>query len=293
MQNSTKQTSSTLNPQSSSLRYRLGVFDSGLGGLTIVKALLESLSDTTIYYVADTAHAPYGSKTTQKIIEYSLVITQYLIDTYDIDALVVACNTATIAAIKTLREKFPSLVIIGTEPAIKPACKLTKTKTIGVMATKATLQGEKYNKLSSKLQDEYGVKVIQRACVGLVEQIEAGQIDTVKTNNMLREWLEPMLEANVDAIVLGCTHYPLVSKEILKIMTNNPILIDSAKAIASRVKELLGIKPSIKGKDNYIVIIPTGDIEVDMVNVALDGTEGTPIQIIKINRDNTLEKVKK
>jgi glutamate racemase len=289
MQSNTKQTSSTLHSPLSISKHRLGVFDSGLGGLTIVKALLESLSDTIIYYVADTAHAPYGSKTTQEIIDYSVEITQYLIDTYDIDALVVACNTATIASIKTLREKFPSLIIIGTEPAIKPACKLTQTKTIGVMATKATLQGEKYQTLASKLKDEYKVEVIQKACIGLVEQIEAGQIDAAKTNNMLREWLEPMLEANVDVIVLGCTHYPLVSKEILKIMTNNPILIDSAKAIASRVKELLDIKPSINGKDNYIVIIPTGDIEVDMVNVALDGTRG----IIKINRDNTLEKVKK
>jgi len=270
MQNSTKQTSSTLNPQSSSLRYRLGVFDSGLGGLTIVKALLESLSDTTIYYVADTAHAPYGSKTTQKIIEYSLVITQYLIDTYDIDALVVACNTATIASIKTLREKFPSLIIIGTEPAIKPACKISTTKTIGVMATKATLQGEKYNKLSSKLQDEYSVKVIQRACVGLVEQIEAGQIDTLKTEKMLKAWLEPMKEAGVDAIVLGCTHYPLVSQKILEIMDNNPILIHSADAIAARVKELLDIKSNFIGMNNHLFIIPTGEIKLNMIKMILN-----------------------
>jgi len=269
MENSTKQISSTLNPQPSSLRYRIGVFDSGLGGLTIVKALLESLSDTTIYYVADTAHAPYGSKTTQEIIEYSLQITQYLIDTYDIDALVVACNTATIASIKTLREKFPFLVIIGTEPAIKPACKVTQTKTIGVMATKATLQGEKYNKLSSKLQNEYSVKVIQKACIGLVEQIESGQIDTPKTEKMLQEWLEPMSKAGVDAIVLGCTHYPLVGKKILEIMSNNPTLIDSADAIACRVKELLHITPQNPSNNNELTIISTGNISHKMIKTII------------------------
>jgi len=273
MKNSAKPTSSTLNPQSSSLKYHLGVFDSGLGGLTIVKALLESLSDTTIYYVADTTHAPYGSKTTQEIINYSLQITQYLIDTYNIDALVVACNTATIASIKTLREKFPTLTIIGTEPAIKPACKMSRTKTIGVMATQATLQGDKYQALASKLQDEYGVEIIQKACVGLVEQIESGQIDSSKTKQMLQEWLEPMKEADVDAIVLGCTHYPLVSKKILEIMTNNPTLIHSADAIACRVKELLHINPQNPSTNNQLYIIPTGDIQKDMIDVVLSGVD--------------------
>jgi len=269
MQNNTNQISSTLNPQSSSLRYRIGVFDSGLGGLTIVKSLLQTLSNSTIYYVADTKNAPYGAKSTQEIINYSIDITQYLIDTYKIDALVVACNTATIASIKRLREQFPNLTIIGTEPAIKPACKLTQTKTIGVMATKATLQGEKYNKLSSKLQDEYGVEIIQKACIGLVEQIEAGEIDTPKTEKMLQEWLEPMNKAGVDAIVLGCTHYPLVSKKILEIMSNNTTLIHSADAIASRVKELLHINPQNPSINNELYIIPTGDIQKDMIDTAL------------------------
>jgi len=269
MKNNTKQISSTLNPQSSSLRYRIGVFDSGLGGLTIVKSLLQTLSNSTIYYVADTKNAPYGAKSTQEIINYSIDITQYLIDTYNIDALVVACNTATIASIKILREQFPNLTIIGTEPAIKPACKLTQTKTIGVMATQATLQGDKYQTLASKLQDEYGVEIIQKACVGLVEQIEAGQIDTPKTEKMLQEWLEPMSKAGVDAIVLGCTHYPLVSKKILEIMTNNPALIHSADAIACRVKELLHINPQNPSTNNELYIIPTGDIQKDMIDTAL------------------------
>ena len=269
MKNTTKQISSTLNPQSSSLRYRIGVFDSGLGGLTIVKSLLQTLSNSTIYYVADTKNAPYGAKSTQEIINYSIDITQYLIDTYNIDALVVACNTATIASIKILREQFPNLTIIGTEPAIKPACKLTQTKTIGVMATQATLQGDKYQTLASKLQDEYGVEIIQKACVGLVEQIEAGQIDTPKTEKMLQEWLEPMSKAGVDAIVLGCTHYPLVSKKILEIMTNNPTLIHSADAIACRVKELLHINPQNPSTNNELYIIPTGDIQKDMIDTAL------------------------
>jgi len=264
---------STLHSPLSIPKHRIGVFDSGLGGLTIVKSLLQTLSNSTIYYVADTKNAPYGAKSTQEIINYSIDITQYLIDTYNIDALVVACNTATIASIKTLREKFPSLTIIGTEPAIKPACKLTQTKTIGVMATQATLQGDKYQALASKLQGEYEVKIIQKACVGLVEQIEAGQIDTPKTEKMLQEWLEPMKDAGVDAIVLGCTHYPLVSKKILEIMTNNPILIHSADAIACRVKELLHINPQNPSTNNQLYIIPTGDIQKDMIDIALDGLD--------------------
>jgi len=257
--------------------YRIGVFDSGLGGLTIVKSLLQTLSNSTIYYVADTKNAPYGAKSTQEIINFSINITQYLIDKYKIDALVVACNTATIASIKRVREKFPHLTIIGTEPAIKPACKVSQSKSIGVMATRATLNGKKYQELASSLSDEYSVEIVERACVGLVEQIEAGQIDTDKTREMLKEWLEPMSKAGVDTIVLGCTHYPLVAKEIVSIMSNSPKLVDSAQAIANRVKELLSIAKE-RESINHLYIIPTGDIEKGMIDTALGGFDYTLLE---------------
>ena len=217
---------------------KIGVFDSGLGGLTIVSSLLKKFNNVQVFYVADTAAAPYGEKAQEEILEHSLQVTEYLIKHHNIDALVVACNTATSAAIKVLREKFSNIIIVGTEPGVKPAIGLSDTGRIGVLATVATLQGEKYSTLVNELSVNNSVQFYEQACPGLVEHIELGDLDSYEMNQLLQNWLLPMKEKEVDTIVLGCTHYPIVAKNIKQIMGEKTHLIETGYAIANRLENL-------------------------------------------------------
>jgi len=262
---------------------KVGVFDSGLGGLTVVKALGKVIKGANIFYVADTKNAPYGEKTPEQISQYSLNITSYLIDTYNIDALILACNTATSFAIKQLRELYPHLIIIGTEPGVKPAIEQTKTGKIGVLATPATLKGEKYQELVNLIAKDKDVEVFEQACPGLVEQIEKGEISTESTKILLEKWLHPMKNKNVDTIVLGCTHYPLVSDEISKIMFHEVILIDTGLAIANRLHSLAVVQ-GYKDEGNITINIEaTGDIEHCIVEDILNSS--VDIKYININNN--------
>lgn len=247
---------------------KIGVFDSGLGGLTIVKTMLEKLHGIDIVYIADTTNAPYGEKTKEQIIDFSTKITDYFIDKFHIDALVVACNTATSAAIDELRNKYPNLIIVGTEPGLKPAISSSKSKKVGVLATPATLNGQKYRTLRDLLSKEYEVQVFEQACPGLVQQIELGEIDSPKTISMLEGWLAPMREVGVDTIVLGCTHYPLVSKSIKKVMQADVNLIETSNAITKRVKELCG-DDFCETSNNSLKIFATGNISEKMIEMIL------------------------
>ncbi len=217
---------------------KIGVFDSGLGGLTVVQAMTKVIKGAEIFYVADTKNAPYGEKTPEQILQYSLDITRFLTQTHQIDALIVACNTATSAAIQEIRKQYPDLIVIGTEPGIKPAFEQTQTGKVGVLATPATLKGEKYQQLASVLSTQKEVTLYEQACPGLVEQIENGDIHTEKTREMLEKWLHPMREADVDTIVLGCTHYPLVSEVIEHVMQRRMNLIHTGEAIAKHLLTL-------------------------------------------------------
>lgn len=252
---------------------KVGVFDSGLGGLTVVQALVKSLKDLEIFYIADTLFAPYGEKSKEEILKRSLNITSYLISKYQIEALIVACNTATSAAIKYLREKFPDLIVIGTEPGIKPAMQTTLSKNIAVLATPATLNGEKYQELLKSLSITHEINVYGQACKGLVEQIESGKVSHIDTHRMLENWLSPMKERNVDTIVLGCTHYPLVSNIIKDIMGENIKLIETGEAIAKRLESLSSLKINNESIEFKIIIFYTGEIKKDMINMILETWE--------------------
>ncbi len=243
----------------------IGVFDSGLGGLTIVATMLSHLRGAQIIYIADTANAPYGEKTKEQILDYSIRITDYLVEHHAIDALVVACNTATSAAIIELRERYPNLVIVGTEPGLKPAISHSITKKVGVLATPATLGGEKYKALVSMLCEHYHVQVFEQPCPGLVQQIEAGETTNDKTLAMLEEWLSPMRSANVDTIVLGCTHYPLVKESISKVMEHPIIFVDSAEGVTKRLLFLLEQKGHINQGPVSLEILATGNIQSEMI----------------------------
>ena len=255
---------------------RIGIFDSGLGGLTVVKAVQDVIKGADIFYIADTANAPYGEKTPEQILQYSLDITQHFIDTHKIDALIVACNTATSAAIKILREKYPALIIVGTEPAVKPAIEQTKTAKVGVLATPATLRGDKYQVLVENLSNIKEVELFEQACPGLVEHIENGTLENKESILLLEAWLSPMKKADVDTIVLGCTHYPLASKIIKEIMQTDIILLDSSKAIAQRLLTLLLEIGHKNEGELYSRFYTTGSIDKNFVERLIKN----PIELI-------------
>jgi len=250
---------------------KIGVFDSGLGGLTVVSSLLNKFDNVQIYYVADTAAAPYGEKAKIEILEHSLQVTQYLIDHHNIDALVVACNTATSAAIKALRQKFQNIILVGTEPGVKPAIKNSKTGNIGVLATVATLKGEKYSSLVNELSVNNSVQLYEQACPGLVEHIELGDLDSFEMNQLLQNWLEPMKANKVDTIVLGCTHYPIVAKNIKDIMGQDTKLIETGYAIANRLESLSKQEEFTPFEKTEVFVYSTGNhLNKRLVDTILD-----------------------
>ncbi len=249
---------------------KIGVFDSGLGGLTVVSSIEKIFKGAELFYIADTAYAPYGEKTAVEILDRCDNITKYLLEKHGIEPLIVACNTATSAAIKHLREKFPFLIVIGTEPGIKPAILNTKTSHVGVLATPRTLKGDKYQLLVNELSAIKEIKLHEQACIGLVEQIEKGDVDTKETFNMLEKWLEPMKNNNVDTIVLGCTHYPLVANVIKQIMGNEITLIETGDAIANRLKILSEEKGHINEGPLKIDVCHTGIINKNMIEKILN-----------------------
>jgi glutamate racemase len=246
---------------------KVGIFDSGLGGLTVVKAILDLIKGSELFYIADSTYAPYGDKSNDEILKRCFHITEYLEEKHQIDVLVVACNTATSVAIKELRQSFTNLIVIGTEPGIKPALALTKSGHIGVLATKATLKGDKYQDLVDKLSQDKNLKLYEQACIGLVEQIEKGLIYDETTKLMLEAWLNPMKENAVDTIVLGCTHYPLISHLIKDIMSEKINLIQTSNAIANRLKDL-SIENGHKNEGNTsLKICHTGKINTKMIDI--------------------------
>ncbi|MGV8025864.1 MAG: glutamate racemase [Anaerolineaceae bacterium] len=215
---------------------KIGVFDSGVGGLSVLRAIHELMPNLEIIFFADQAHVPYGRRQLDEIRSFSQQIAAFLLER-EIDLLVVACNTASAAALKSLRQQFPSLLIVGMEPAVKPASEQTLTKAVGVLATPATFQGELYQSLVQKYGE--GLQIFQETCPGLVEEIEAGNLSGERTRNILNNALHPMIKKNVDTIVLGCTHYPFVLEEIRKIAGKSIQVIDPAPAVARRVQVLL------------------------------------------------------
>ncbi len=215
---------------------KIGVFDSGVGGLSVLHSIHELLPNLETIFFADQVHVPYGRRQLDEIRSFSEQITSFLLEK-DIDLLVVACNTASAAALKFLRQQFPSLPIVGMEPAVKPASQQTLTKAVGVLATPATFQGELYQSLVQKYGK--GLQIFQDTCPGLVEEIEVGNLTGARVHTILENALYPMIKKNVDTIVLGCTHYPFVLEGIREIAGKGIQVINPAPAVARRVQVLL------------------------------------------------------
>lgn len=213
----------------------IGVFDSGVGGLSVWKEIVRLLPNEPTIYVADSANCPYGEKSSEEIIQLAEEITIFLLDR-NAKLIVVACNTVTAAAIDYLRSRY-DVPFVGMEPAVKLAAQQTQTGNIGILATKGTLEGNHYRVTSRRHASH--VKQHVQIGAGLVELVENGQLDGEATEAMLRKYLEPMMKDNIDQLVLGCTHYPFLIPAIKKIVGENITILDPAKAVARRVKNLL------------------------------------------------------
>lgn len=214
----------------------IGVFDSGLGGLSVLAEIRQLLPHESLLYVADSAYVPYGEKTTEEIIERSLLLSGFLLDR-GAKALVVACNTATAAAIQLLRERWPSLIVVGMEPAVKPAAARSRSGKIGVLATTGTLRSAKFAALLERYSDQ--VQVFTQPCPGLVERIEAGELHSQATRELLAGYVQPLLEAGCDSLILGCTHYPFIRPLLHSMVGPDIALIDTGAAVARRLQSLL------------------------------------------------------
>ena len=216
-------------------RHPIGIFDSGIGGLSVLKEIQQLLPHEDLIYIADSAHAPYGNKPHEFIQQRCETLCRFLLG-QQARAIVIACNTATAVAVAKLREQF-ALPIIAMEPGVKPAIAATKTGVVGVLATQNTLASEQFTKLLHRYAAN--VKVISQPCPGLVEQIETGDFDSTRTQGLIEQYARPLLDAGADTIVLGCTHYPLIRAQISRVIGPGTAIIETGQAVAQQLKRKL------------------------------------------------------
>jgi len=214
----------------------IGIFDSGVGGLSVLRAIRAQMPEESAIYFGDQEHIPYGPRPMEQIRDFCEAITNFLLKQHT-KIIVVACNTASAAALKYLRERFTDVQFVGMEPAVKPAAEQTSTGKVGVLATPATFQGALYASVVERFAN--GVELFQNTCNGLVQQIEQGNLDGAETRLILNDALLPMIEKNIDTVVLGCTHYPFVIPLVQEIVGEKVRVIDPAPAVARQVKRLL------------------------------------------------------
>ena len=215
----------------------VGIFDSGVGGVSVLRELRTVLPRQDMVYVADSKYVPYGTKSPRFIRERSSAIVRFLVEQRHSTVVVVACNTATTHAVDLLRLDFPAVPIVGTEPAIKPAAHATRSGVVGILATGATLSGERVANLIERNAE--GIEVVTQPCPGLVEQVEAGDLAGPATIELLRRYTTPLLARGADAIVLGCTHYNFLQPTIQRLVGPSVMLFDSAAAIARQTARVV------------------------------------------------------
>ncbi len=237
----------------------IGVFDSGVGGLSVLKALHRQLPDAPLHYVADSAHAPYGERSDDYINDRTHRVASHLV-AHGAQLLVLACNTASAVAAASLRERWPQLPIVAVEPGIKPAVAASRNGRIGVMATPATLRSDKFRRLA-ELHTQ-GVQVHLQACPGLAGQIELGDAESPALQALIEAHTAPLRTANVDTVVLGCTHYVFVAAKIQAALGDGVTLIDTAEAVARHaVRRLPSPVQAAALQPGPIRLQTTGDLE--------------------------------
>ena len=214
----------------------VGVFDSGVGGLSVLGEIERLLPDESLLYVADTGHMPYGEKSPEFIRERCVQVAQFFRE-QDAKALVLACNTATVAAVADLRQRYPDWPIVGMEPAVKPAAAATCSGIVGVLATTGTLRSAKFVALLDRFANE--VQVITQPCPGLVELIEIGDLHSPELRLLLQGYVQPLLAAGCDTLILGCTHYPFLKPLLATLVPADVVLVDTGAAVARQLQRLL------------------------------------------------------
>jgi glutamate racemase len=244
----------------------IGVFDSGVGGTSIWKEIRQLLPNENTIYLADSKNAPYGIKSKSEIIALCEKNTELLLEK-ECKLIVVACNTATTNAISHLRNKY-SVPFIGIEPAIKPASLKTNNKAVGILATKGTLTGELFLETASIYSKR--IKLIEQHGTGIVELIEAGKTNTLEMERILEKYLEPMINANIDYLVLGCSHYPYLIPILKKILPSHVNIIDSGNAVANQTRAILTQKRILNPNNKSTTPIFYTNREIEILSAILD-----------------------
>jgi glutamate racemase len=236
----------------------IGVFDSGVGGLSVLTRIRSRLPAADLLYVADRARAPYGRRSLDEVRGFSEEITDRLL-AEGAGMVVVACNTASAASLHALRHRHPLVPFVGMEPAVKPAAAISDRRVVGVLATAATFQGE----LFASVVDRYaaGVAVVAEACPGWVELVERGVVTGPEAEAAVRSHLRPVLDAGADTLVLGCTHYPFLAPLIREVAGEGVTVVDPSDAVARRVAEVAGAAAAGKGRLRLVTTGPTGDLD--------------------------------
>lgn len=236
----------------------IGIFDSGVGGFSVFRAIRQLYPDLSLIYLGDQFHVPYGPRPIDEVQRFSKIITEWLLQK-GAGLIVVACNTASAAALYSLRQQYASIPFVGMEPAVKPAAEQTQTGKVGILATPATFQGKLYSSVVERFARD--VVLYQDTCKGLVEEIEKGNLHGPETRKILTSALDPMLAAGIDTIVLGCTHYPFVIPLIREIAGLQVRVIDPAPAVAKQVGRLLHLtdKTAKKTSTGEMQIFTTGE----------------------------------
>lgn len=236
----------------------IGVFDSGVGGLSVLHHIRRALPNERLIYVADSGHVPYGDKSPPYIESRALTITRFLID-QGADAIVIACNTATAAAAHTLRVRF-KIPIVAMEPAVKPAVAATKKRVVGILATVGTLESARFAALLEKYAGN--VRIITQGCPGLVEQVERGDLHSPEARKLVERYTAPLLAHNADTIILGCTHYPFLAPLIREVVGEGITLIDTGEAVARELKRRVEAElPMRMGNKNEEYFYTSGEAE--------------------------------
>ena len=238
----------------------IGIFDSGVGGLSVLRAMRQLMPEEPVIYFGDQGHVPYGPRLMGQVRDFSEAITRFLLD-QGAKLIVVACNTASAAALHYLRDKFPHISFVGMEPAVKPAAEHTQSGLVGVLATPATFQGALYASVLERFAND--VQVLQHTCPGLVGQIEKGDLEGDETRAILEDALRTMLDKGIDTVVLGCTHYPFVIPLIERIVGESVRVIDPAPAVAKQANRLLEAQgmQSPAGDRAEVQLYTSGDVD--------------------------------
>jgi glutamate racemase len=220
----------------------VGIFDSGLGGLSVLRHIRAQLPRENLAYFADSAFAPYGGRPETDVIERTLIVTGLLV-ARQCKALVIACNTATAAAVTAVRERYPLLSVVGVEPGLKPATLCSASRVVGVLATERTLASRSFQALEARLSAATGVRFLAQACIGLADQVEKGELRSPATAALVRRYVEPLIRGGADTLVLGCTHYPFLLpliEETAKCTAGRDVtVVDTGAAVARQLQRVL------------------------------------------------------